>query len=359
MAETTEAASCISDVVRSMTEAGALEVKPCTLDFSDSSRFTKLEPSQGQTIQLCGLLQHLPAAVGAKKMSQAYTVSFPEGLPHILTTLKQGGYSTTLRGEDGKIAGTASLYSMGDQAAVLGAFTAMSVVSGQYFLAQINKRLDAINQTVNSILGFLYGDKRAELLSELRFIQYAYQNYSSIMEHDHQRTATIASIQDAKKVAMKDMEFYLQDLRSFVDEKGKTEEITARVVNLNKSLELTMQLYVMSSLLELYYAQNFDSGYVQRTEGDISEFMETCYERMNVDFSQLKGQLYTEKKNFLAAMISEKTYTAAINTVDSILSSLKTDRESKTRLVHESLYQPRKKMTCYLNRNGEVYTAIQ
>lgn len=358
MSENREEISPTLDVVRSMKEAGAIEVKTCNFDFTDKRRFTKLEPSQGQATQLCGLLQHLPAAVGAAEMAQAYTVSFPEGLPHILTTLKQGGFSTVIRGENGKIAGTASLYSMGSEAAVLGAFTAMSVVSGQYFLVQINKRLDAINQTVNSILDFLYGDKRAELLSELRFIQYAYQNYSSIMEHNHQRIATITSIQEAKKVAMKDMEFYLQDLSSFVDEKGKTEEVAVRAANLNKSLELTMQLYVMSSLLELYYAQNFDGCYVQRTEGDISSFVETCYERMNRDFSQLKGQLCSEKKNFLTAVISEKTYIAAINTVDGIITSLKTGREDKAKLVHESLHQPTQKATYYLNCDGEVYTTV-
>lgn len=349
------------EVFQRMKEAGALEVKPCEangLDFSDRSRFTKLEPSQSQVIQLCGLLQHLPVAAGATRMAQAYIISFPEGLPHVLTTLKQGGYSTTIRGEDGKIAGTASLHSMGGEAAVLGAFTAMSVVSGQYFLAQINSKLDAINQDVKSILDFLYGDKRAELLSELRFVQYAYQNYSSIMEHEHQRTATITSIQDAKKVAMKDMEFYLQDLCAFVDKKGKIKEIPSQVENLDKSLELTMQLYVISSLLELYYAQNFDGWYVQQTERNVSEFVETCYDRIKVDFSELKGQLCAEIKS-ITNLPNRAPYTAAIDTVDGIIASTKEQRESKLKLIHESLYQPTQEATYYLSRDGEVYTALQ
>ena len=120
MSENREETSPTLDVVRSMKEAGAIEVKTCNFDFTDKRRFTKLELSQGQATQLCGLLQHLPAAVGAVGMAQAYTVSFPEGLPHILTTLKQGGFSTVIRGENGKIAGTASLYSMGSEGDVCG-----------------------------------------------------------------------------------------------------------------------------------------------------------------------------------------------------------------------------------------------
>jgi hypothetical protein len=44
-------------------------------------------------------------------------------------------------------------------------------------------------------------------MSEINFIQRAYKNYNSIMNHESQRIATISSIQNAEKVAMKDIEF--------------------------------------------------------------------------------------------------------------------------------------------------------
>ncbi len=356
MAETKEVASCISDVVRSMTEAGALEVKPCTLDFSDSSRFTRLELSESQKLQFSGLLQHIPAIAGVVEMSQAYIVKFPKGIPHTLVALNGGGYASMVRGENGKFLAHAHLYPISGEAMVLGAFTAMSVVSGQYFLAQINDKLGAINQDVKSILGFLYGDKRAELLSELRFVQYAYQNYSSIMEHEHQRTATITSIQDAKKVAMKDMAFYLQDLSSFVEDNAKTEKIAERISNLHKSLELTIQLYVMSNLLELHYAQNFDPNYVKQMEKDVTDFIETCYDHMRYNFGQLKGQL-TEKKGPLGKKKEE--YVTAIDGITNMIESLEDHKKSKMKLIHNSLYQPTQKATYYLSHDGDIYTAVQ
>lgn len=100
-------------------------------------------------------------------------------------------------------------YSMSTQAAIMGMFTAMSVASGQYFLSQINNEMRMMNMKLDEILEFLYGDKKAELMAEMSFIKYAYENYSSIMSHDQQRIATIVSLQEAKKVAMKDIEFIL------------------------------------------------------------------------------------------------------------------------------------------------------
>lgn len=57
----------------------------------------------------------------------------------------------------------------------------MSIASGQYFLSEINNNLSAINQKADKILEFLYGDKKAELMSEVSFVNFAYQNYNSIM----------------------------------------------------------------------------------------------------------------------------------------------------------------------------------
>ena len=58
-------------------------------------------------------------------------------------------------------------------------------------------------------------------MAEMSFIKYAYENYSSIMSHEEQRIATITSLQEAKKVAMKDIEFCINDLEMTVSHKTK------------------------------------------------------------------------------------------------------------------------------------------
>ena len=41
-----------------------------------------------------------------------------------------------------------------------------------------------------------------------------------------------------------------------------------------------MQLYVFSSLLELYYSQNTDLSYLTYVEADVSSYIDKCEKRM-------------------------------------------------------------------------------
>ena len=203
-------------------QLGRFELVPSdkVYDFEDKSRFTKLSLSEPQKMHISAAYQHLPAMAATGTLAQAYVARFPEGLPHTLTALKQGGFGSMIQGEQGFV-GSASFFPIAGQAIFLGAFTAMAVASGQYFLAKINSQLDVIQRGVDEILDFLYGDKKAELMSEISFAKYAFENYTSIMAHESQRTATLVGLQSAKKVAMSDIEFYIQDLSSTVESPEK------------------------------------------------------------------------------------------------------------------------------------------
>lgn len=77
-------------------------------------------------------MQQLPTGIVAANAYSMYTVSFPEGLPHTLTQLKQGGFSSMVKNQEtGLIAGHASFYEAKTQAVVLGSFTAISLATGQ------------------------------------------------------------------------------------------------------------------------------------------------------------------------------------------------------------------------------------
>lgn len=268
-----------------MKETSGFDLSPCSvsLDFEDKTRFIKMELSSAQKMHISNFLQQAPTAAAAATLAQAYTVKFPEGLPHTLTALKQGGFGSMIR-DNGKFVGSASFYETASQAAILSAFSAMSVVTGQYFLTQINSELNLVNQKMDKILEFLYGDKKAELLAEISFAQYAYQNYASIMTHDQQRVATLISLQEAKKVAMKDIEFYMSDLDSTVNGEAKQRQdlnnLAQTAYQIRESLNLSMQLYIMSSALEIYYAQNHDQAYLESVKATSSAYIDKCEKRM-------------------------------------------------------------------------------
>ena len=339
-----------------MVETGSMMVEPVSqvMDLTDTTRFMKLDSEHSFGIQLSGLASQIPSVASSVSMNGMYTLRFPNGVTGALTQLKQGGYSTALKGPNGQFSGTASLFKASMFSAVFGAISVMAVVSGQYFLSQINSELKVINQKIDKILVFLYGDKKAELLSEICFIKRAIRDYTSVMGHDSQITATLISIQQSEKVAMKDIEFYLQDLLNTVktELKGSAEVNNTVDVSLQicESLNASLQLYIMSCILEVYYSQNTDKKFVQFLKEDLSLFVEKCNNRITACISQVKGKV--------------ESYTARIDKVDKepILKRLTdvTDalQEEKTAELKKSIsaaLDAISKEVTFIVSNGEVY----
>ena len=353
---------------KQIAKIGDFEISPCKkeMNLEDKSSYRKLELTSAQKIQISGLLQHLPQATMTGMMAQAYTVRFPEGLPHTLMALKQGGYGSPLQGLTGKMVGSASFYPMVTQAALMGVFTTMSVVTGQYFLSQINNELRKIGTKIDAILEFLYEDKKAELLSEVAFAQYAYENYHSIIQHTEQRMATIGSLQQAKKVAIKDVEFYLNDfvkkLNAIKDEQTLKSKAN-RALNAKECLEFSLRLYIVSSLLEIYYSQNFDHGYIDFLEINIEGYIKKCSDRMLKAFGRLEGSLNKKDDNFMEKLlevfqIKAEKLCYGKKVMDLLAFSEKIESGSwpiSKQEIHDALCAPMQTTECILDVDGNVY----
>ena len=322
-----------------------------SLDISNSRGLTELKLGEGQKMQVGALLQQLPSASAAGTLADVYTVSFPEGITGKLMKYADGRFGTPIIGENGRIIAHASLESLAPQALAMGCFTAMSIASSQYFLNQINNELKMIRSSLDKILEFLYGDKKAELLAEASFVKYAFENYDSIMKVECQRAGIIANLIGAKKVAMKDIEFYLRDLDSAMTGKDVSSVID-KVFQIKESLEFSMQLYGMSSLLEVYYSQNFDKAYLNYVENDISVYIGKCEKRMLGDFSALKVMAEAGKGNLLKKVDN----TAALKQIDDFIDILNKGEESAIRKsLKDALYATSKKARYYITKEGAVY----
>lgn len=356
-----------TQIVQSMKEKGDIAIEECprNLDLQDKSRFKKVElsPSFG------AVLQQLPGIIGTTQMAQLYTVSFPKGLPHTLTMLKQGGYGSPIL-ENGKFVGSASFLVTTPQALMLGAFTAMSIVSGQYFLSQINNKLETLNWKLDKILEFLYGDKKSELLSEISFAKYAYDNFESIMVHEQHRVATITSLQQSKKVAMKDIEFYLNDLNSIVKEiesrnkkggpqwekdKEPIQDKAQRALDIGKSIDLSIQLLVMSSILEMYYAENFDLSYVEGLEDSVIAFIEKCNNQMLTSFGGVKTSLNGAK----VSRDQQDELKKRVDDISNVITSLQQGGEKSAARMRDTVSSTICRATqftqYYLCKDGSMY----
>ena len=321
------------------------QLEPIKREVNFDKGYIKVSLTNDQKKQISAAIQHIPSAVASGTMTNAYIVKFPDGINHTLMTLKQGGISSTWLDASGHFGGTASLYSMNMQAAILGAFSAMAIASGQYFIKQIKSELQMINQSMDKILEFLYGDKKAELLSEVSFVKYAYENYSSIMEHDEQRVATIVSLQEAKKIAMKDIEFYMCDLDSAINSKAGVDELVTNAFQIKESLELSIQLYGMSSVLETYFAQNHDVEFIKYVEQEVTSYIDKCEKRILSSFSDYKGRLLEKvDKSQYEKMVGE------------LVDSLYNGEESTIRKsLRKTLQEASSVKEYYISEEGEVY----
>lgn len=266
-----------------------------------------------------------------------------------------GGYGSPVIGKSG-IDGHASFHPLTSQALAMGCFGAMSIATGQHYLKEINDELRMMRLGLDKILEFLYGDKKAELIAEVSFVQYAHKNYTSIMEHEQQRIGVITGLLDAKKIAIKDIEFYLSDLESLISGKDKQDvgEIVKKAFQIKESLELAMQLYGMSSLLEVYYAQNFDADYIRYIEHELSAYIGKCEKQMLSSFSSLK--VLVDKAKDIPFVKKNTGKEDTLKQIEYSIEVLKRGEESDMqKSLGVALHAVSQKAEYYVTKDGVVY----
>ena len=155
---------------------------------------------------------------------------------------------------------------------------------------------------------------------------------------------------------MKDIEFYINDLETTISYKTKDyaelESRTEKTFLIKESLELSQQLFVMSSIMEVYFAQNQDSEYLKSIEKDMLAYIDKCDKRMFGSFSTLKGMINGYKPRPMEKIDKSTCEKQVANLVD----SLNSGEESEMRKVVRSVLRvSTKSAEYYLCNKGEVY----
>lgn len=352
-----------------MKKNGNFDISVCDTikDIDINPNFKKLSITDGQKAQLSALVGQLPVAMGAavsssvaKSANHLYLVSCPWGIENTFRMLQNGNYATFLR--DGThFAGYAPIAPVSGlpvatmataQAVVSGTFATMAIVSGQYYLSNINNELNYIRQGTDKILEFLYGDKKAELISEVSFAKYAYENYASIMAHSNQLAGTIVGLQNARKIAMKDAEFYISDLTSTLQDESDIKNMVYKACSIQESLELSLQLSVMSSVLEVYYSRNYDPEFLKYLENDISLYIDKCDKFVLGAFSKL----YERVENYKPLPTKKVNKEELLDKLTNVIEPLQNGEGSSLKMsLHKSLHASEQRKQLYISDNGNIY----
>lgn len=329
-------------------------------DFDDPTRFRKIEFPEQAGIAANSLLQLVPAKLAADAMSNTYVLRFPKGIQGTLMNLQQGGQATTMLDATGHIAGTASLYQVAPASlAVFQAFSIASFATGQYFLADISSKLTEVNRKLDDLLVFLQASKRTELLSELTFVKYALANYSTIMLSEPQRMATIGNLQRAKIKAIADIEFYTEQLEDSVNAKvGETQAAT--VLQSKQGVDLASQLYAISTIMEAYYAQNWNKSYLANISADAKPLFALTQNRSIAALKIFSDKVSKEIESIKSAKIKLKSDVSSNeHKIIELFDALNSQTESPLlAMMKDALDEPAKPAELYLCPDGSIYQKI-
>ncbi len=348
----------LAETLKSMEDTGGFQLELCTdrLNLEDKNKFAKFKMTPEQKMQISALVQHIPSVAAANALSNIYVLRFPAGISGTLMRLRGGWAPMLMDSATGRFAAHGALYPLQTSASVMQVFNVMSIASGQYFLSQINSNMKLMRSGINQILEFLYGDKKAELIAEVGFIHSVYENYSSIMAHEQQRISTLVGLQDSKKVAMKDIEFYIVDMDSIVSKKESfdMDELGTKIEQLRNSLDLSMQLYLSSNILEVYCAQNFDNGYLQFIEGDVTSYINKYEKKMLSNYSVLLSYVngLKDKKMLLKKTPSPELISMLNDAVDKLSGDEKSVMRSQ---LQSALNSAGKEQKYIVTSGGDVY----
>lgn len=161
--------------------------------------------------KLDNLMQMFPAVVNLQNNKDAYRAIYDKGLGALQKVAQNGRgvRGNIVNGVNNKIVGQAIFEPLSNTPQIIGGlFSVMSIITGQYFMAQINGSLKKIEKGIANIQKFLENDKKSKLQGNEEFLKNIQKTLSYILENEMQQQATIISIQNIKRDSLQAIKFY-------------------------------------------------------------------------------------------------------------------------------------------------------
>jgi len=228
--------------------------------------------------QLPGLVSHAISHHGT------YRVYFDKSLG-VLQQAKQGdGFfraNVVRAGTNNDISGQALLKAASAAPLVANlVFSALSMVTGQYFLSEINDKLSQIENKIDNIQQFLENEKRSDLLANYYYLQQVIQTFEYIQANDMQKQAIIQQFQKIRIDSLSNLSFYTTSFKQKKDElekmkssaKKNIESIPRAINEIGDILRLykfSLYTYSLEYYLEIMLSGNTDSSYIDMVKKDI------------------------------------------------------------------------------------------
>lgn len=314
-----------------------LEVTSSTspIDLEEND-YHQVELSPEDLGRFNALFQQLPGLVAVNSVSEAaktafegtYRLTFPKGTNPAAKLMQKnnGAFAGTLV-DKGKIVGLADLQkatapSTIAQQAALSAFSLASVVTGQYFMAEINQKLETLETTVQDIMQFLEIDWRSKLKAQQQFLNETQKNIRLLIANPVQQQASLTTVQSIRcdalaainschthiEIAIGRMETANQ--KKSVDKKAAEKALGEAMIYIPQYWYALYQ-YSFAYLLEVLLSQNDAHEYLISVQQDLEmkcseyeQYIHKCIddtEKLIADgkaFEPLEAKIYGVLRTF-------------------------------------------------------------
>lgn len=331
---TKEIAKRKSAIVKAMTD---VECYPAIIEEQICvDNYTKLPLSRVTTLGTA--FEPLTAAFrnvinGGGTTSGLYQVTIPKGA-HLAEFKNGSGYLGSVLKENGAVGG--------GQAVLNPLVFNPTMLFMATTLANIDKKLDNIQEMQRELLDFLVQKERSDLKGDLNFLTDVLHRYKYNWNNDKYIVSHYNSVLGIKQGAERKIELYREQITTKINKKfffhgdqrvrKQLEEIQSGF----KDYQLALYLYSFSSFLEVILLENFKPEYLD----DISKKIEDY----SVKYSELSTKCYDQIKKYAQSSLQSKMYKGAISVSRGVADNLVKENRDLKELAGVSLVFGSKKL---------------
>jgi hypothetical protein len=223
---------------------------------------------------------------GGRATSGFYKVMVPNGT-HLAEFKRGTGHlGTVLNHTNNQIAGQATLNPLICNPTML--FMAAT-------LANIDKKLDALQETQQELLDFLVQKERSELKGDFNFLSETLNNYKYNWNNEKYKSSNHIKVLDIRQAAERKIDFYRAQIiakinkKSFIHSDQDVKKQLGKIQTEFKDYQLALYLYSFSSFLEIMLLENFNSAYLDGIAKKIEDYSFKYRELYTNCYNQIEG----------------------------------------------------------------------
>lgn len=238
---------------------------------------------------------------GGQAVSGYYKVTIPAGTHLAWSNAKGEFIGSALSNTTNQVAGQAGMTPM------LCNPTMLLVAA---ILANIDKKLDAIQETQQEMLDFIVQKEKSTLKGDLDFLMDIYNNYKHNWNSDRYKTANHIKALDVRQNAGRMIDFYREQIKKHISKKAflhsdqDVQKQLSKVQDEFKEYQLALYLYGFGYFLEVLLQENFDATYLESVSRKVEDMSFQYRELYSLAYEQIEGYTKSSLQSKLVGGLS-------------------------------------------------------